>query len=115
METETAAWPIQVGGIYEPTQRVTPWFRGVRVTAIDGDTIFYILRSEKFDGTIAEHTPNEAPARLFRALYLPEDQSPIPALVEALILARNLLKSLQPDCDCVTCRKIAAALELAGA
>src|ERR1700727_3051208 len=93
MATETATWPIQMGGIYQPTQQVTPWFRGVRVTAIDGDTIFYILRSNKLDGTITEHAPTNAPAHLFRSLYLPDDQSPIPALVEALSALVEYLES----------------------
>lgn len=76
-----ANWPIRVGGIYDPP---SPHSYTCRVTAIDGEIVYSILHTRNFDGTISEHHPQKDTAQMFRELYLPEDQSPIPALVEAL-------------------------------
>jgi hypothetical protein len=79
-----ANWPIRVGGEYPPTRNTSASWLGCRVTAIDGDEIHYILRTKHYDGEIVEHTPTSASAGLFRNCYCPEDQSPMPALIEAL-------------------------------
>lgn len=77
-----ANWPIRIGGIY----RLTKGDVECRVTAIDGDKVYSILRTEHCDGKIHEHNPQRDSIGLFRRIYMPEDQSPIPALIAALKL-----------------------------
>jgi hypothetical protein len=81
MATETAAWPIRVGGEYPVKGRAPLCFR---VVAIDGDIIHF----DHFDPSMSEeyrtHSRMEFSSESFRWLASPEDQSPIPELVEAL-------------------------------
>lgn len=72
--SNVAAWPIRIGGIYIASSGDS---YGVRVTEIDGDTIYsttLTLPSYLEGGNWA----NDADA--FRRMYSPEDQSPLPAM-----------------------------------
>lgn len=70
-------WPIRVGGIYK--SKTHPEYITKRVTAIDGDQVFYEL------WVIGKENPfmiSDSSSNVFRACALPEDQSPIAALLE---------------------------------
>jgi len=81
MATETAAWPIRVGGEYPVKGRAPLCFR---VVAIDGDIIHF----DHFDPSMSEeyrtHSRMEFSSESFRWQASPEDQSPIPEMISAL-------------------------------
>lgn len=102
-----AVWPIRVGGEY-PAHAVNS-FR--RVTSIDENRIHYDLIYKR-DGSLINHFSTTSP--IFRMTCSPEDQSPIPALVDALQLASEILHD-DPNDDRDTelsraCKAIRAAL-----
>lgn len=72
-------WEIKVGGEYPV--RDSSFGQVRRVVAIDGD-IIYFERRYPDDKKSSGH--GDLPTTCFRNLSLPEDQSPIPALVSAL-------------------------------
>ena len=90
MQTE-ANWPIRVGGIYVPNYPNRGSWVGSRVTAIDGDMVYVTMRTQHTRGDIEEHGSSQYDTDLFRRCYFPEDQSPLPELIEAL---EGLLKAI---------------------
>lgn len=109
----TANWPIRVGGEYRAISY--PKTQYARVTAIDGDRIHYEMC--RFDGT--EHTfarGNEMGADAFRMTFIPEDQSPVPALVEALKDQLQLMAGYKSRLECdgahVSARQVQDRIEM---
>lgn len=78
-----ANWPIRIGGEYLPIiTTVSGWH--VRVTAIDGENIHTVMLSKTPSRKVVEHHHDTYRSSIFRACFHPEDQSPVPELVEAL-------------------------------
>lgn len=79
----TPNWPIRVGGVYLLRDREP---LAMRVLAIDGEDIYYIhhVSKESRYYKIGEFGSGVMSDYAFRYQTLPEDQSPIPALVSAL-------------------------------
>lgn len=87
----TFNWPICVGGEYRKTGFPEQY---AKVIAIDDDLVHYEFR--RFDGK--EHRfrhGNKISAVSFRHCFIPEDQSPIPALTAALKKVLPLLMEEQ--------------------
>lgn len=77
--SSTPNWPIRVGGQYA-FKNDRPAVSG-RVAATDGDRIHWVHR---YSHNGEEFAANDDDSEMFRALFRPEDQSPIPALVAVL-------------------------------
>ena len=96
-EPGEAAWPIRVGGCYRAlggsVYRPEPLSMHLRVTAIDGDTIY----SENLHASGNREPRPGCEARHFRAICLPEDASPIPRLRDLLIRACHALGEQHRD------------------
>lgn len=73
--SEAANWPIRVGGIYND-----PRVNNLKatITAIDGDTLYYDIICRQSSKRMSSSMS------VFRELWSPEDQSPLPALAEDL-------------------------------
>lgn len=86
-----ANWPV-VGGEYEHRTAAT----AVKVLAIEGGEVSarYVHRSGVEGGMMLPLTPT-----VFRKFFLPEDQSPIPALTKALQhVKREWQHNVPSDC-----------------
>jgi hypothetical protein len=79
---QEANWPIRIGGEYNPVDPST--YRAV-VTEIDGERVYYSLRTNHSDiGWSKTHNPTSDRISGFRKRFMPEDASPLPALIAAL-------------------------------
>ena len=87
-----ANWEIKVGGEYRSS---TAGLLTRVVTAMDGDDVFfeYLLEDGK---RVTPSTPRVSKI-VFRFISLPEDQSPIPDMLEALKRVECFLKTQDID------------------
>lgn len=75
-------WPIRIGGVYQLQSYENTFFR---VTEICGEKLFGHVQAKFSDGSLKDcGGARDIGPEIFREIYLPEDQSPIPSLIAAL-------------------------------
>lgn len=84
----TANWPIRVGGEYADNSSLTIYRR---VTAIADDFVHYMVGHK--EGVPEDDFPGSLSVDTFCRMHHPEDQSPLPTLIEALMALRSFMWS----------------------